>query len=330
MADTNMYTTASNTYKTQSQNYFNKKLLATAVELLQMQRLCTLYPLPKNMGTKTVTMFKRKTSGNASDVKELTEGTPDNNWSKTELESLDVTIKQYGDKSKMSDVASYTELFNQLKLETERMGESCALKVDQLIMEEAVKNATQKLYAGGNDFATLKGAEASATNVLSCKKVLAISQLLKKKRAPKFAGGSYVAVLTPEQVYDLQQDADWKNLNVHNRGGKAIYKNEVGEIHGVKILETTAGWVESTAENTLDEAGDIFTGLFMGRDVLGSVDLAGAPSARKPVFIHNNKADKSDPLNQFQTIGWKGFFATKLLQPEWLVTVRTKSLMPNA
>lgn len=330
MAEEKMFTTGSASFAVQSQNYFNKNLLKTTLDTLQMEKLCTRYPLPANMGTKTMTMFKRTTRAQASDVKELTEGTPDDNWSRTELESLDITIKQYGDKSKMSDVASQTELFNQLKLESKRMGESCALKIDQLIMSEAVLNSTQKLYAGSKTFAELKSATAGASNVLSCAKVLAIAQFLKKKRAPKFAGGYYVAVLTPEQVFDLQQDADWKDLNVHNRGGKAIFKNEIGEIHGVKILETTAGWVEGDTEGTLVEDGNIFTGLFMGSDVIGIADLAGAPSARKPVFIHNNKADKSDPLNQFQTIGWKGFFAQKLLQPEWLVTLRTKTLMPTA
>ena len=311
------------------QNFFNKKLLAHAVDMLQMLPLCTKYDLPKNMGSTTVSMFRRKTDASAADVKTLTEGAPDNNFSRTELERVDVPIVQYGDKSKISDIASETDLFKQLSIETERMGESCALKVDELIMSEAVKNATLKMYAGATTFATLKAATATADTVLSCKKILAIAQTLKKKKAPKFAGGYYVAVLTPEQVYDLEQDDDWKNLNTHNRGGKAIYKNEVGEIHGVKILETTAGWVESDTENTKDTAGAIYTGLFMGRDVLGAVDLAGAPSARKPKFIHVRGADKSDPLDQFQTVGWKGYFAQKLLQPNWLIAVRTKTLMPT-
>jgi N4-gp56 family major capsid protein len=228
----------------------------------------------------------------------------------------------------ITDVASETDLFKQLLIETERMGESCALKVDQLIMEEAVKGAGIKLYSGWDDFATLKNKDAKDTTI-NCARILAIAQLLKKKRAPKFAGGYYVGVLTPEQVFDLQQDPDWKNLNVHNRGGKAIYKNEVGEIHGVKILETTAGWTEAE-ENTLAANGSIYAGVFMGKGALGAVDLAGAPSAKKPQFIHNNKADKSDPLNQFQTVGWKGYFGQAVLQPNWLVVARTKTLMPSA
>ena len=310
------------------QNFFNKKLLAHAVDLIQMLPLCTKYDLPKNMGTTTVSMFRRKTKASADDVKELTEGTPDNNFSRTELERIDVPIIQYGDKSKISDIASETDLFKQLNIETERQGESCALKVDDLIMAEAVKNATRKMYAGAVDFAALKAATASEDNILNCKKVLAIAQTLKKKGTPKFSGGYYIAVLTPEQVYDLQQDPTWKDLNVHNRGGKSLYKNEIGEIHGVKILETTVGWVEGETEDTRDMTGNIFTGLFLGRDALGAVDLAGAPSARKPKFIHVRGADKTDPLDQFQTVGWKGYFAQKLLNPDWLITVRTKTLMP--
>lgn len=324
---TGMHTTQQNAATRQL--FFNKKLLEHTKELLQMAPLCTLYKLPKNMGTTTIRMFKRSTKASAADVKTLTEGTPDNNYTRTELTGIDVSLTQYGDKVKISDVASETDLFDQLLLETERMGESCALKVDQLIMSEAVQNAQLKMYTGAENFAGLKDAQASASTVLSCSRVLAIAQLLKKKRAPQFPGGYYVAVLTPEQVYDLKEDPDWKNLNVHNKGGDVIYKNEVGQIHGVKILETTAGWTETDTENKFVENGSIFTGLFMGKGCLGSVDLAGSKSARKPSFIHVRGADKTDPLDQFQTVGWKGWFAQKLLQPEWLIAVRTKTLMPQ-
>ena len=323
---TGMNTTQTNT--TARQTYFNRKLLKTVTEMLQMAPLCTKYSLPKNQGTTTIRMFKRAKAEKDS-VKALTEGTPDSNWSRTNLTGIDVALKQYGDKAKISDVASETDLFNQLNIECKRMGEACALFVDYLIMEEAVKNATKKIYAGATDFATLKAATASAATTMNCSRVLAVAQFLKKMRAPKFSGGYYVAVMTPEQVYDLMQDDNWKTLNVHNRGGKAIYNNEVGMIHGVRILETTAGWTESSAENTYDAAGGIYNALFMGEGALGTVDLAGGKSARKPSFIHVRGADKSDPLDQFQTVGWKGYFAQKLLEPDWLVDVRTKTLMPS-
>ena len=322
---TGMNTTKTNTDARQT--FFNKKLLETVKDMLQMAPLCTAYPMPQNKGALTMRMFKRA-KAEADSVKELTEGTPDSNWSRTDLKGIDVELKQYGDKSKISDVASETDLFNQLNIECERMGEACALFIDNLLMDEAVKNATQKLYTGATDFGTLKAAEAGADTVMSCARVLAMAQFLKKMRAPKFSGGYYVAVMTPEQVFDLEQDADWKDLNVHNRGGKAIYKNEVGEIYGVKILETTAGWVEKDTENTLDQTGNIFSAVFMGKGAMGISDIAGAPSAKKPSFIHVRGADKADPLDQFQTVGWKGYFGKKLLEPEWLAVVRTKTLMP--
>ena len=310
------------------QTYFDRKLLETAVEMLQMQPLCTKYSLPRNKGTTTIRMFRR-TKAERDSVVELTEGTPDSHWTHADLTYVDVPLKQYGDKAKISDVVGETDLFDQLNLECERMGEACALKVDYLITNEAIQNATKKLYAGATDFDTLKTAEASSSTTINCAKVLAISQFLKKMRAPKFKGGYYVGVLTPEQAFDLQQDPDFKDLNVHNRGGKAIYKNEIGEIHGVKILETTAGFIESATEKTYDAAGTIYNALFLGRDALGAVDLAGAKSARKPSFIHVRGADKSDPLDQYQTVGWKGYFAQKLLEPNWLVNLRTKTLMPS-
>lgn len=322
---TGMNTTQTNT--TARQTYFNRKLLATMTEMLQMVPLCTKYDLPKNQGATSVRMFKRAKAEKDS-VKELTEGTPDNNWSRTNLTGIDVALKQYGDKSKISDVASESDLFNQLNIECERMGEACALFVDYLIMNEAVQNATKKLYAGADDFAKLKAATASSATTINCAKVLAVAQYLKKTRAPKFAGGYYVGVLTPEQVFDLMEDPDWKTLNVHNRGGKAIYQNEVGMIHGVRILETTAGWIEGDTEKTYSASGGIYNALFMGKGALGTVDLAGGKSAKKPSFIHVRGADKSDPLDQYQTVGWKGYFAQKLLEPDWLIDVRTKTLMP--
>ena len=322
---TGMNTTKTNTIARQT--YFDRKLLAVTTDMLQMVPLCTKYSLPKNKGATTIRMFKRA-KGTASDVEELTEGTPSSTYTRTDLTGIDVPLKQYGDKSKISDVASETDLFDQLDIECERMGEACALKLDNLITAEAVTNATKKLYMGSKDFATLSAASASKDVVINCATVCAISQYLKKKGVPKFAGGYYVAVLTPEQSYDLMQDADWKDLNKRWDSGKAIYKNEVGQIHGVKILETSEGWTEGDTEGTFESDGDIFTGLFMGKGALGTVDLAGAKSAKKPTFIHVRGADKTDPLDQYQTVGWKGYFAQKLLEPDWLITLRTKTLMP--
>ena len=323
---TGMNTTKTNTIARQM--YFDRKLLTVAKDMLQMLPLCTLYSLPKNKGATIIRMFKRA-KGEKDSVKELTEGSPDSNWSRTDLTGIDVPLKQYGEKSKISDVASETDLFNQLNIECVRMGEACALHVDYLIMNEAIQNATKKVYAGATDFAKLAAAEASSSTTINCARVLSIAQYLKKRGAPKYSGGSYVGVLTPEQAFDLMQDPDWKTLNVHNRGGKAIYQNEIGMIHGVRILETSAGWVEGETEKTYDSAGDIYSALFMGRGALGAVDLAGAKSAKKPSFIHVRGADKADPLDQFQTVGWKGYFAQKLLEPDWFVNLRTKSMMPS-
>ena len=325
-----MVTTTTAPSSNRRDNYFQRKLLKHAVEMLQMANVCSQFELPMNKATTTLRMFKRA-KATADTVETLTEGTPSANYSSTDLIPVDVALKQYGEKCKISDVRTETDLFNQLDIEVERMGESCALKLDNLIMSNTVAKNLSKgahVYGGGAASFTALGSAQAATSKITCADVLAAAQYLKKKRAPLYSGGYYVGILSPEQVYDIRTDPDFKDLNVHNKGGERIYKNEIGEIHGVKLLETTVPWVESSTEGTFDAEGTIFTALFMGFQAVGTVKLAGAKSMLKPTFIYNDKPDKSDPLNQFKVAGWKGYFATEVLDNDWVLSLRTKTTMP--
>ena len=60
---------------------------------------------------------------------------------------------------------------------------------------------------------------------------------LKKQNAPKIDGW-YVGIIHPDIAYDLTEDEEWKDWHRYTKPENA-YQNEIGEIGGVRFLEST-------------------------------------------------------------------------------------------
>jgi N4-gp56 family major capsid protein len=62
----------------------------------------------------------------------------------------------------------------------------------------------------------------------------------------------------------------------------------------------------------------------LGANAFGVVKIAGdSPMSPRMIVLQN--ADKSDPLNQTITAGYKAFYAAKLLNAKRAVVIKSKS-----
>jgi N4-gp56 family major capsid protein len=351
MADITIKTNTSGLTSDRYSEFFNKKLLHHAIQQTRLDEVASKFDLPANVGSTTLRMFKRSAAA-ASTVETQTEGTPTTNFTNSTITPIDITLAEYGEKVKISNTRRLTDLINQVTLETERLGEAAALKIDELIRDAviseisynsstAITSSGWNLFVGGNvkDAATEAQIEtewdswkSGSTSSLKMK-VADIRRAvtnLRIKRAMPFEGGYYVGVLSQEQIHDLQDDTQWNAVNVYQGSGEKIYKGEIGKIAGCKIIDTTVGFKQLSSAasfGTYSSTGDVYTALIFGKEAVGCMKLAGATSPMKPKFIVNDQPDKTDPLNQYITAGWIGYFAAKCLDKNWVAAIHSKSTL---
>ena len=322
-----MMTSSTTELAHQYQTYFSKKMLPRAKQALVLEQFAARSPFPKNAGSKTIRFF-RKAAGAASNVTALTEGVALATYREIDLDYVEATLVQYGEVAKISDVLSWTELFNTLNETIDTMGEDAALHADQIIRNEIVSGITaagNKRYAQGlANFNALVAASASAGKMTIDDLLGAMTQL-QIKRAPH-KNGEYVAIVPPEIAYNIMLDTKFVNLSTYS-DKSLIMNGEVGKWYGVRIVVTTVPFREAATddtEGTYAASGPIYTSIVVGSDAFGSSIMAGG-SPFSPKVMISDKADKADPLNQYLMAGWKSYWTAKTLNPLWAVTIRSKT-----
>lgn len=326
MATAGMTLTANATLATQYQSYFSPKLLEHATEALCMDQMGAMDDLPRNAGAKSLTFFRRK-KANKAHVGILAEGTPPTVHKAPEFEQIEVPLVQIGEVASLSDVASWTGLFKYLEQIIGKLGEDAALYADGVMRDALMTGITaakHKRYAQGiTSFANLAAAAPAAASIIPTD-ILDSVTVLRRKRAPRF-GGRYLAAVAPEVARDLMNHPDW--IDVHKYAGAGnIFRGEIGEWHGVRFLEWTAEFREAKngAEGTEAADGEIYSTIICGKGAFGVPRLAGdRPTSPQVIIV--DKATKSDPLNQFITVGWKAFYAAKVLEDEWGCVIRSQT-----
>lgn len=313
-------TTLANTYRT----HFSKKLLQHAVQELRKAEFAKQAELPANMGSKVIRFFQPGVA-DATSVGALDEGVAPTTFRDVTYSYVDVTLVQYGEVAKITDIVDMTGLFDALQQSIKTMGEDCALHADEIIRNVIAHQTTglTKRYAQGlADFAALVAASTANGRFVTADLLDACTRL-KINRAPRI-GGRYVAIAPPQVTRDLQRDDDWLDAAKYSNV-QALYKGEVGMIYGVRVVEDTNPFIESDTLGTYASAGGIFSTFVVGEGAYGCPKLAGTQSPWTPKVTILDKADKSDPLNQTKLVGWKSFWAAKVLNANFGVTIRSKS-----
>ena len=327
-----LQTTQTSGLAVQYQKYFIKLLLKHAIQALSLADYAKKAKLPANTGATTVRFF-RKNVADATKVLALTEGVPPTQYREIAFTPIDVPLAQYGEVAKITDVLSWTQLFDTLKETIATMGEDCALQADTLTRNTIVSGVTtagQLRYAQGlASFAALCAASQTAGRFVVNDLLDGMTRLQVNRAA--LIDGSYVGIVPPQVARDLMDDDKWVKAAQYS-DVKKLYKGEVGMIYGVRIVVATNPFIENgantgsqgTYDNTGTSANSIFTSIILGADAYGIVDMAGQ-SPMSPKMIIVDRADKSDPLNQTITAGWKAYWASVLLDQTYAVTIRSKS-----
>ena len=330
--------TASTGISNSLQAYFSKELLKQIVQNIVLEQFAKKQALPEKAGKNSVRFF-RYVEPNTTDIKSLSEGdghTSNTAWAKgaykeMTLEYVDVTLSQYGQVIGISDLLTAQELFNHLEQATTVNGQDAALHLDTKIAytlgdDTSITGGTSITSNKISRFAGASGyysAAPTSSQVMTGLELLDTATALKVNNAPT-TNGYYTAVADPRVLRDLQNDSDWISSR-HYGDPEAIMKGEVGRYAGIRCIETTNAYQTehgsaAAKRVTYNASGGVYSTFVFGDQAFGTVDLASqSPYAPKMQIAQG--PDKTDPLAQLTTVGFKTYYGQKILQLKFLAQV---------
>lgn len=224
------------------------------------------------------------------------------------MESITASLTFHGD---------YTPITEELELEaydpviygaSEEMGAAGA-ETEDILIRNVLLTGTNNFYGG-----TATGlATVAPTDLITPALINRAATMLKKMRAPKI-NGYYVCLIHPSVAYDLRESNEWKEYHKYN-DVTPIFKGEIGELHGVKFIETNFAAVEQAAK------GKVYSTFIFGKDAFGKLGLEGG---EMQMIIHD-KREAGGALERFSTVGYKFTHGAAILYPERLINIMTGS-----
>ena len=230
------------------------------------------------------------------------------------MTKIEAETTQHGDYVAVSDRLELESYDDVIFGATEEMGAAEGETYDTLTRNILVAgNSVMYCPSDAGDVANSRE-DLSEVNPLSPDIVNRAQTWLKKNKAPKI-NGSYVALIHPSVAYDLRNSEEWKEYHKYNDVAP-IFKGEIGELHGVRFIETNNAKIW---KNSDDKA--VYATLFLGAKAFGILD----PQGEGMEMIIKTKEQIGGPLNQFGTIGYKFCHGAKILYQERLLRVESGS-----
>ena len=210
--------------------------------------------------------------------------------------TVEVSLAEYGNAVTTTALLRGTSMIPFDPVAAERVGWNAAASINTL--------ARTALDASTNTIPTVAGAMSSGVLQEGV-------YTLKSNNARPFAGGNYVAVITPKQEQALKAEADaarWRwVVGTNPGGGNSIYQGEVGVYEGVRIIVNNA-------------MTDQDTGYIMGAEALAKAFSSAPGFGPNPRVIVSPVVDK---LRRFASVGWYHLVGYKIFRDEALLKITT-------
>ena len=276
--------------------FYDMTLIDEAAPALVHDQFGQKRPIPKN-GGKTIEFRKFNTLPKA--MEPLVEGvTPQGK--NLEVQTITATVSQYGDFITMSDMLELTAIDNVIVEALKLLGRQGGATMDTVVRNilQAGTNVSYcpKRAADGTETEVTSRAGLDNTCVLTVKMVQKVVAKLRAQNAPTISG-KYVAIIHPYAAFDLMRDPEW--IDAHKYATpENLYEGEIGEIGGVRFVQTT--------EAKIYENG-VFGTLFFGDGAYGTTEISGG--GMETIVKQKGSAGTADPLDQRSSVGYTLAFA---------------------
>ncbi len=279
-------------------------------------------PLSRNQSTTI--KFRRYTSLSAATTA-LTEGvTPD--ATQVAITDLTATPLQYGAYVEATDYLDMTTL-DPYKVEIAGLlGDQMGDTFDQLTRDVITAGSTVQYASTATSRVTvaagmlLTGDEIrEAVRTLQGQNAKPITEIVNPSdgfnTSPIQAG--YIGIISEDTHFDLKNDPRWTPVAEYAQPESRLGSYEVGSLDEVRFV--LAGSNAKVAAAGGAGSIDVHLTVIMGRGYYGITQITG--EAVEVITKPLGSGGTSDPLNQIQTMGWKGTFVAKRLNENFVVRV---------
>lgn len=206
-------------------------------------------PIPAN-GGKIIEF--RKFAPLAKATTPLAEGvTPDGK--QLSVSTVSAAVSQYGDYITQSDMLELTALDNTILESAKLLGRQAGATLDTVV-RNVMHSGTNVMYAEKSTASGTEEVKKREALDKSCKITVELIQRavakLRAQNAPPI-NGKYVGIIHPYVAYDLMRDSEWIDAHKYAQP-ENLYEGEIGEIAGVRFVQTTEAKIYCGA----DLAGD--------------------------------------------------------------------------
>ncbi len=307
--------------------YAAKEMLAHAEPILVLSKFGQNKPLPKN--TADNVKFRRPVPFTVSTTPLVEGATP--TAQQMGYEDVPVTLQQYGGVAEITDKVDDLSEDPVLKDASMLSGEQAAETIE-MVTYGAIKAGTNVFYGAAAD--TVR---TDVNDPVSLDRIRAVTRSLRSNR-----GKAITSMLDGSENYQTKPveggfiafghtdlEADIRNLAgftpVAEYGSrKPLCPEECGSVENVRFilspLLTPFADAGSATLNGMVTSGtntDVYPLIVIAKEAYGLVPLKGA-KAMTPTVLNPGTPSKSDPLGQVGYVGWKTYFAAKILNENWL------------
>ena len=302
--------------------YFDKMLLKMLRQLdFHYMKYATEKSLPKNFADTINWRRFIKLSPNTDPLQEAR--TPEGRLIRGT--ALTATIAQYGDVMYFSDLVDVMQLDDVKREYTVELGYLAKETLDILVRNTLVAEGSAFFTYGATDLSTYTAAATNGIPDFGVRiddiRKITIGMKRAHLAGSRKAGGKYLALISPEIMYDLFDDNRMQTYMNFGQTNAPFRDGMVVEMFGIRFEEVlNAPVVERTftpsgGSETTIEVHDI---IIIGEEGYAVTKLEGA--GIRIITKGLGSAGVEDPLDQRQSIGWKiTGFGAKVLNQESVV-----------
>lgn len=294
-----------------------KELIDILKQNLIFYKTAKIQPISKGANSKT--MIFRGFNKLSLATTPLTEGVVPSGQNLT-LTTVSVTLSQYGDFTRITDIAEFLYDRSLIKDASDVLGVQATETIDTTIVN-VVGAGTNVVYGDGtvSTRATVTGTMFLTTTLIRRAVRFLERNNVKKFPAMPVIGQAFALVAHPDTIADLRNDTNFVNAvnysspNPSNSNRGDLFTGEVGYWLGARVISSTIAPVYLGAGAA---AVDVYGVLTFGEGAYAVSEFEGGLST----YIHTGGVqDTFNPLEQFSTVGWKWTGATAILDNNRLV-----------
>ena len=167
--------------------------------------------------------------------------------------SISKALTQHGTYTAVTDILELHAIDDVILGATTELGASAGTTQDKLVRNSMVAGTNKQLcdkVVNGVHTKVATRAGLDKTARLTPDEINKAVTTLKKLKAPTI-NGKYIAIIHPSVAYDLRSSAEW--IEAHKYAATTeIFTGEIGELHGVRFVETTEAKIFAGADLASD------------------------------------------------------------------------------